>query len=84
MYVINLISKSNLNDKNDYGYWTGEQYIVQGEPYPICDSTVSEKTKIYKIYKRAEQSAKLAIDKYGYVDDYEIVDLNNTNSKNKD
>ena len=58
---------------NEYGYWTGKSYTVQGERYPVCENN-EYKRKGYKSLKRAISSGEGAIEKYGYVDEFDIKD----------
>lgn len=70
MYYIYLYSDHKYNE---YGYWTGKSYIVQGERYPVCENN-EYKRKEYKSLKRAISSGECAIEKYGYVDGFDIKD----------
>lgn len=71
-YVIKLISSNLGTHVNYYGYWTGEQYTVQGELYPICEEYISTKTKIFKSKKIAEKSANACVERYLYVGKAEV------------
>lgn len=51
---------------NDYGYYASE-YTVCGEPYPVCDTEITARTKRYKSHKRAEAAAERYLCKYTYV-----------------
>ena len=84
-YVINLISgvgplglqKPAPNDINDYGYWTGKFYRFNGDYFPVCSREITEETKIYKSKKVANTSAQNCIDKYLYVVDAKVEEINN-------
>lgn len=74
-YVIKLISRNLGTHTNYYGYWTGKQYTVQGELYPVCEECISTKTKVFKSKKVAEKSASACIDRYLYIGDAEVEEL---------
>jgi hypothetical protein len=74
MYVIYLSTETQASRGfNNYGYWTGKSYVVQGESFPITVdyrneySAQGHKIKVYKSKKVAENSAKKAFDKFGHV-----------------
>ena len=84
-YVINLIASTPGRGReyiNDYGYWTGKFYTVQGEYYPVCDNQISKDTKFYKSRKIAENSAKRCIEKFIYVIDAEVVEFDDEEEDN--
>ena len=74
-FVINLISKNGITNINNYGYWTGKQYMVNGEYYPICRKYINNETKIYKHKKVAERSAQSCLEKFGYVTNVEVEEI---------
>jgi len=74
-YAILLKTNSYKEDINHYGYWSGKGYIYQGEPYPICDKNVCERTKIFKSESRATKSAELCYGKYQFVNVVEVVQI---------
>ena len=74
-FVINLISKNSVTGTNDYGYWTGKQYMVNGEYYPVCRNYIDMNTKIYKSKKVAERSAEACIERYFYVSEAEVEEI---------
>lgn len=75
-YVIKLISSSLLGSSiNHYGYWTGKQYTVQGNDYPVCDKHITTDTKIYKSEKVAKRSADGCIKKFVYVSQAEVEEI---------
>lgn len=70
-YVIYL--STSKRERNDYGYWSGKNYIVQGELFPITDSDVVERTKVYTSKKRAYKALESCLDRgYVYVVDGEV------------
>lgn len=73
-YTIYLIN--SVYNTNSYGHWTGKNYTVQGELYPITDDSVTERTKIYTSKKRAENALESCLNKgYAYVLDGEVREL---------
>ena len=74
-FVIKLISKNSNTNHNDYGYWTGKQYMVNGEYYPVCKEYIGMETKIYKSEKIAKRSAAACIERYGYVSRAEVEEI---------
>ena len=74
-FVIKLISKNSNTNRNNYGYWTGKQYMVNGECYPVCRDYIDMETKIYKNKKVAERSAKICVERYGYVSRAEVEEI---------
>ena len=68
-YVIFLSSTSDLNSwENAYGYWSGKNYICEGELFPVADKFIGKRTKIYSSRKRAENALKSALNRgYAYV-----------------
>lgn len=51
-YVIYLSSELNPDSfENDYGYWSGKNYIHEGELFPITDRFIGKRTKIYSSRK---------------------------------
>lgn len=75
MYYIYLYSENDFKRSgNNYGYWTGKTYIIQGEEYPIIENEY--KRKEYKSLKRAIKGGEIAYSKYGYVCGFDIEDKN--------
>lgn len=74
-YVIKLISNNFNGRTNNYGYWTGKQYKVQGDFYPICENYIDASIKVFKSRKIAEKSANACIDRYKYVRTAEVEEL---------
>lgn len=68
-YVIYLSSELNPDSfENDYGYWSGKNYIHEGELFPITDRFIGKRTKIYSSRKRAENALESALNRgYAYV-----------------
>lgn len=67
-HVIFLSSISMIDSIEHYGYWTGKNYKVQGELYPVTDSRITERTKIYSTEARAKGALEACLDKpYVYV-----------------
>lgn len=61
---------------NEYGYFTGKQYSVNYEQFPICTGNeINEKTKTFKSKLIAINSAEKCYDKFGYVADYDIEEV---------
>ena len=61
---------------DDYrGYWTGKKYIVDSELFPVYDSKITERTKVYSSPKRAERALELLIERFAYVKSGKIVQL---------
>lgn len=76
MYYIYLYSNDeHKRSSNQYGYWTGKSYIVQGEEYPSCEDPTSKyKRKEYKNLKRVISSGETAMKKYSYVCGFDVED----------
>jgi hypothetical protein len=75
-YVIYFNSnRDGTRTLNSYGYWTGQSYMVQGEIFPVCTSTIDNSTKRYKTRKNAVNGAEKAYLKFGYVSKYDIEGL---------
>lgn len=74
-YVIKLFSSNLGTNANYYGYWTGKQYTVRGDCYPVCEKYISTKTKVFKSKKVAEKSANACVDRYLYVGRAEVEEL---------
>ena len=68
-YVIYLSSELDTDSfENAYGYWSGKNYIYEGELFPITDRFIGKRTKIYSSRKRAENALESALNKgYAYV-----------------
>lgn len=71
-FIINLSTESNSYSSNDYGYWTGKTYTLNGEVFPVCDKQISVNTKRYTSRKRAENMAKKLYEKCSYVGKYSV------------
>ncbi len=78
MYNIYLYSDIDFRrGGNNYGYWTGKSYIVQGQEYPIVETKTNQcKRKEYKSLKRAISGGEIAYEKYAYVCGFDIEDEN--------
>jgi len=75
-YVIYLSSGRN-DIINAYGYWSGKNYVAQGELIPITDSVVTENTKIYSSKARADNALNTCLDRgYSYVIDGRVEEIN--------
>lgn len=66
-YVICLSTESSSFPSNEYGYWTGKTYKVEGMEYPVCNPIITEKTKRYSSKLRAESMARKLRDRCIYV-----------------
>ena len=68
-YVMWLSDKPEYSESlSDYGYWTGKDYICQEELFPITDSCITKRTKVYSSRKRAENALNAALNRgYAYV-----------------
>lgn len=69
MFVIYLDSTNKHSwETNDYGYWTGENYTVSGELFPVTEDKITSRTKRYSSRKRAESALEACLSKgYTYV-----------------
>jgi hypothetical protein len=73
-YTVYLMTSTY--NTNSYGYWTGKNYTVQGELYPIIDDRVTERTKVYTSKKRAKNALESCLSRgYAYVLGGEIREL---------
>lgn len=53
---------------SSYGYWEGKDYHFDYERFPITDRDITNRTKVYSSYKRAENALKSALSRnYAYV-----------------
>ncbi len=69
-YAIKLVSTSTkIGMQNDYGYYTGKDYIFQGALFPVCvDSLSDDKVKLYSTKSRADNALnKIMARPYEYV-----------------
>lgn len=67
-YVIWLTSSNMFDAINSYGYWSGKDYVVNAELFPVTDYKITDRTKIYTSKGRAERGLKACLDKgYAYV-----------------
>lgn len=72
-YVIYLSTELDKSEKiNDYGYWTGKTYVVEGEEYPSCESLKTHNTRIYARRGNAEKMAEKLLLRCSYVASYLI------------
>lgn len=69
MFVIYLDSTNKYSwATNAYGYWTGKNYTVCGELFPVTDREITRRTKRYSNRKRAENALEACLNKgYAYV-----------------
>jgi len=75
-YVIYLSSGRN-DIVNAYGYWSGKNYVAQGDLIPITDSTVTINTKRYSSKARADNALNACFDRgYSYVINGRVEELN--------
>ena len=74
-YAIYLISPDDITGSNDYGYWAGESYKVQGELFPVTDNKITDRTRLYKSRVRAETAMTKCINTFCYVRDAEIKEV---------
>lgn len=77
-YIIWLTSSPSYSVcSNAYGYWQGKNYTTNGELIPICDSEISDYTKLYTSKKRADNALISCLNRgYSYVLDGEVRELN--------
>lgn len=77
-FAIYLDSTSFEDPSNHYGYYTGKCYTVRGEKFP-CNTgkEITDKTKLYKSRKVAENAAKKLLDTCEYVTSYKITEVKN-------
>lgn len=68
-YVLWLSDKQEHDVRlNAYGYWAGKDYTCVGELFPITDSRITKRTKVYSSRKRAENALNAALNRnYAYV-----------------
>jgi len=68
-YVIYLSSLGlGSRHSEDYGYWTGRDYVHDGELFPCTESKITQNTKIYHSKKTADRGLKCALERpYEYV-----------------
>lgn len=53
---------------NAYGYYAGKDYQFNYELFPVTDSIITKRTKVYSSLKRAENALKSALSRnYAYV-----------------
>lgn len=75
-YVIYL-SSNQREITNAYGYWTGKNYTAMGELIPVCDSTITNQTKVYSSKKRADRALECCFNRpYAYVVDGRVEQIN--------
>lgn len=66
-YVIFISSSNGLDYCTEcYGYWTGKNYTLNQEFFPVTQSTINEKVKYYSSLKRAIKGAEKSIGRYSY------------------
>ncbi|WP_116061926.1 hypothetical protein [Cohnella phaseoli] len=67
-YVIFLSTTSAFDrNRNQYGYWAGKTYRVEGQDFPLWDRSITEQTKKYTSQKRAETAAEKLMERCSYV-----------------
>ena len=76
-YVIWLSDKEmkgyNKDNEGVYGYWTGENYTVQGELFPVTDRYITSRAKVYSSKAMAERGLNACLKRdYAYVIDGEV------------
>ena len=78
-YVIYLSDKYDLDDHfNNYGYWTGKDYVFNYELFPVTDYSITGRTKRYSSKKRADNALKAALNRpYAYVCNGKVVEVKN-------
>lgn len=75
MYYIYLYSGKDFKRPDNYGYWTGKSYFVQGNEYPVIYNEISKnRRKEYKSLKRAIKGGEITCERYGYVSGFNIED----------
>ncbi len=76
-YAIYLTSEIDIDSNtNAYGYWSGKNYTVLKDLFPITDSSVTHRTKIYTSKKRATRGLEACLDRcYAYVLNGKVVDI---------
>ncbi len=81
MGFVIYLSTSRMGDSgielsfNDYGYWQGKKFVVQGQEYPITDREITEETKVFSSRVRAEKSAEKAYNKFGFVSFWRVEEI---------
>ena len=74
-YVIYLFN--SRWERNSYGYWSGKNYTLQGQLFPITDVEVTERTKVYKSKNRANRALEACLERgYDYVTHGEVRAVN--------
>ena len=74
-YVLNLLSKMDGTNYNNYGYYQGKCYTVQGESFPICSNDIDDTVKKYTSVGRVKRAGESLCEKCGYVTGYEVYQL---------
>jgi len=80
-YVIWLSDNKLTDYKKDYectyGYWTGKNYTVCGELFPVAERKITSRTKVYSSKAMAERGLNACLKRgYAYVIDGEVRLLN--------
>lgn len=71
-FVINISTECINDPVNRYGYWAGKTYKLNGDEYPVWDSSVTARTKRYSHKRRAESMARKLFDRCDYVTTWNI------------
>ena len=72
-YVIYLQAMRSFGARNDYGYYSGNLYTVQGDRYPLCiGNQITPGTRRYSSYGRALTSAIKIREKCPHVVEFRI------------
>lgn len=72
-YVIYLKTPKSYGCGEDYGYYAGTMYTVEGERYPSCTGhQITPETRRYSSYGRALTSAIKLKEKCAYVVEFRI------------
>lgn len=75
-FVIYLSTEIFSKDvRNDYGYWDGKTYTVQGEQFPFTDYHITSETRVYKSKIRAENMAEKLLKRCPYIMSYLVEEI---------
>ena len=74
-YVLNLLSIMDSTNYNNYGYYQGKCYTVQGEFFPLCSDGIDDAVKRYTSMGRSKRAGQSLLEKCSYVTGYEIYQL---------
>jgi hypothetical protein len=63
--------EESSNEPSKHGYYTGKKYIhkgIYGEVFPVCDSTITNRTKIYFSFVAARNAGRKMYDNNTFAD----------------